>query len=58
MIQPAGLRIPDHWRRGRGEATHTFLLACISARRRMTGETRKMLTEHHPVVTAVGASAR
>ena len=58
MIRPAGLLTPDHWRRSAERPLNAFPLACTSTRRRMTGETRKMLTEHHPVVTAVGASVR
>jgi len=56
MIRPAGLRTPDHWQRAAERPLNAFPLAWTSARRRMTGETRKMPTEHDPVATAVFAS--
>ena len=45
MIRPAGLRAPDHWQRAAERPLNAFPLAYASARRRMTGETRKMPTD-------------
>ena len=47
MIRPAGLCMPDHWQRAAERPLDAFPPACISARRRMIGESRKMPTEHN-----------